>query len=511
MARATKPPAAEELAQHAVIAALPEPAIITDNHWENGGADIIYANPVFCRLTGYTAEELEGGNTRILHGSKTDLTLLRQGRREGQAAHHGSGEGWLCRKDGTPFFAQWSFNPLLCDGRERLVAVYRDLSEFKRLREALLQSQKLDTVGLLAGGVAHDFNNLLSIINGYCEIMSAKIAAVPAAQKDLQEIHRAGLKASAVARQILEFSRRQETDVKVVNFNTLIREIADILRRVAGDEITLELRLASDLGNARVDPTQFQQVLLNLCFNARDAMTSGGKLTIRTCNYRVIGAGDRRAAEMANGPYTVMSITDTGHGMDAETLNNIFEPFYTTKVHGTGLGLPTVLSIIRQNDGHIAVQSKPGRGTTFEIFLPETAEPEQTSVTKLGTLPAVRGSEAILIVEQDEVLRKMIAGILATDGYQVVDAATPDEALPLLASDRMPPQLLLVPSNGKSGTALVRKLHGLNSRLRLISTSPEPPATTLPDFPTKNMAHLPKPFALSTLLRSIRSLLDSNA
>jgi PAS domain S-box-containing protein len=508
MARATKPPAVEP-AHLAVVATLPTPVLLTEDKWESGGADILFANPAFCRLTGYTAEELAGKNTRMLHGSKTDLTLLRQGRREGQSTHQGSGEGWLCRKDGTPFFAQWNFNPVASGGP--LLVVYSDQSEFKRLREALLQSQKLDTLGLLAGGVAHDFNNLLSIINGYCEIMGAKIAGVPAAQKDLQEIHRAGLKASAVARQILEFSRRQETEVRVVNFNTLIREIAEILRRVAGEEITVELRLASDLGNARIDPTQFQQVLLNLCFNARDAMTAGGKLTIRTCNHRVVGAADRRAAEMGNGAYSVMSITDTGHGMDPEVLNNIFEPFYTTKVHGTGLGLPTVMSIIRQNDGHIAVQSVPGRGTTFEIFLPETAEPEQTSVTKLGTLPAVRGTEALLIVEQDDVLRKMIAGILAADGYKVLDAATPDEAQGLVRADGLPPQLVIVPCNSKSGTALVRKLFAANSRIRLVSTSAEAPAGNVPEFPSKHLAHLPKPFALSTLLRSIRSLLDSNA
>jgi len=508
MARPKKQPA-HHPSHLAVIAALPEPAIITSTQWEKGGAEILYANPAFCGLTGYAAEELAGQNTRLLHGPKTDLNLLRLGRRDGRSAQPGSGEGWLSRKDGTPFFAQWSFGPMTGPMPTRLVAIYRDGTEFKRLREALVQSQKLDTVGLLAGGVAHDFNNLLSVINGYCEIMSAKIAAVPAARKDLNEIHRAGLKAAAIARQILEFSRRQESEVKVVNFNTLIREIAEILRRVAGEEITLELRLASDLGNARIDPTQFQQILLNLCFNARDAMPQGGKLTIRTGNHEVSTEADRRTPEMHNGLYAGVSVTDTGQGIDPAVRRRVFDPFFTTKPLGTGLGLSTVLGIVRQNLGHITLQSTPGQGTTFEVFVPETAEPEQTAVTQLGALPAVRGTENLLIVEPDEVLRKMIAGILSTDGYSVTDVATPEEATQLVNEARLRPQLVLLPSSTKPGAALVRKLHAANPRLRLICTAAEPLPAHLADFPRKSTVHLPKPFALSTLLQSVRTLLDA--
>ena len=510
MARSTKSPVLRP-AHQTVLAALPEPTIVTRNRWEKGGTEILYANPAFCRLSGYSARELAGQNTRLLHGPKTDLTLLRLGRRDGRSAQRGSGEGWLSKKDGTPFFAQWNFGPMAGAQSTRLVAVYRDQTEFKRLREALMQSQKLDTVGLLAGGVAHDFNNMLSIINGYCEIMSAKIAAVPAARKDLNEIHRAGLKAAAIARQILEFSRRQETEVKVVNFNTLIREIAEILRRVAGDAVTLELRLASDLGNTRIDPTQFQQILLNLCFNARDAMPQGGKLTVRTRNHQVSAAAARPTPVMHNGLYAGMSITDTGLGMGPAVRSRIFDPFFTTKPQGTGLGLSTVLGIIRQNDGHINVLSAPGEGTTFEVYLPETAEPEQTAVTKLGALPAVRGTENLLIIESDEILRKMIAGILATDGYSVTDVATPEEAEAIVNAAGLRPQLLLTSSSTKAAMALVHSLHAVNSGLRLLSTAAERPPNGLPDFPSKAMIHLPKPFALSTLLQSVRRLLDAEA
>ncbi len=494
-------------------ACLPDAAVITESKWEKGGAKIVYANPAFCRLTGYDATELIGKNTRLLHGTKTDFTLLRLGRRDGQSDQAGKGEGWLARRDGSPFFAQWHFSPLGEDATsaDKLIGIYRDHSEFKRLRDALLQSQKLDTVGLLASGVAHDFNNLLSVINGYCEIMSGKIATVPAARKDLQEIHRAGLKASAIARQILEFSRRQETEVKVINFNTLIREVADIIRRVAGEDVIVEFRLASDLGNARIDPTHFQQVLLNLCVNARDAMNEGGKITIRTYHHRVASPADRRTPDMRDGLYTVMRVSDTGSGMDSMLLGSIFEPFFTTKPHGTGLGLSTVQGIVQQNDGHITVASELGKGTTFDVFLPETPEPEQTLVTKLSSLPAVRGSESLLLIEQDAVLRKMIAGILSADGYIVADFGTPEEAGPFVDANGAAQHLVLVHSGTKTGAALIRKLAAQNRSVRVISTSADNPRKSLPEFPPRAMAHLPKPFALSTLIQTVRALLDAGA
>lgn len=500
----------------------PDPALITTDHWQGGGVDIMLANDKMGELTGYAAEGLKGRNTRLFHGART--AVLAPGAVKGAATTRlAQGEGWLYRKDGTEFYATWNFNPILADGKPTgfLIAIYRDISEAKRLQEALLHSQKLDTVGLLAGGVAHDFNNLLSVINGYCEIMTAKIAGVPAAQKDLQEIHRAGLKASAIARQILEFSRRQETEIKIINFNTLIREITEILRRVAGDEVNLELRLASDLGNVRMDPTQFQQVLLNLCFNARDAMPHGGKLTIRTYNQARESVVDRLRAinpqadsaghPAGSGPglYAVMQVSDTGQGMTTEVRDSIFKPFFTTKPHGTGLGLATVLGIVRQHDGHIAVQSGPDQGTSFEVFMPETPESEQTSVTKLGTLPAMRGTEELLIVEEDVVLRKMIAGILATDGYSVTDAATPADAAALVKGADLQPQLVLTQSCTKDGAALVRQLHAGNPGLRLICTSPTPLPVSLHEVSRSATIHLPKPFALSTLLRAVRTLLDA--
>ena len=495
----------EPAVNRAWIDVLPEPALITANGWAEGGAVILHVNERFCALTGYAASELEGRNTRLLHGPRTDATLLRLGRPAGAAAREGGTEGWLYQKDGTEFFAQWNYRPLTADPAGPLLVVYHDHSEFWRQREALLRSQKLDTVGLLAGGVAHDFNNLLSIINGYCEILGPKIAGQPAVEKDLREIHRAGLKAAAIARQILEFSRRQESEPIVINYNTLIREVSEIIRRICGDAITVELRLASDLGNARINPTHFHQVLLNLCFNARDAMPDGGRLTIRTRNHTVAPGAAAEGGAPAPGPHVVLEVADEGVGIAAADRERIFEPFYTTKPHGTGLGLPIAYRIVRQAHGHLAVESTPGRGTKFILHLPETAEREQVSTTVLSSLPATQGTETLLVIEQEEALRKMIVGILGLDGYTVTEAASVEDA----GRGDARPQLIIADTATAAGQQLLQRFRVPNPALLLISTAATPPAW--PGRAGRTLAHLPKPFALSSLLQEVRRLLDANS
>jgi PAS domain S-box-containing protein len=484
-------------ADRALIDLLPEPALITAGGWEAGGAEIRHANARFCALTGYTAAELEGRNTRLLHGPRTDATLLRLGRQPGAPDREGAAEGWLQQKDGTGFYAHWNYRPLDAAPAGPLIVVYHDHSEFWRQREALLRSQKLDTIGLLAGGVAHDFNNLLSIINGYCEILGPKIAGLAGAEKDLREIHRAGLKAAALARQILEFSRRQEGETLVINYNTLIREVSEIIRRVCGEEIRLELRLASDLGNTRINPTHFHQVLLNLCFNARDAMPRGGRLTIRTRNETLATAARGGGAALPPGAYVLMEVADEGPGIAPPALDRIFEPFYTTKPHGTGLGLSIAQRIVRQAHGRLAVESAPGRGTRFTLWLPETAEAEHGSTTVLGSLPAAPGTETVLVIEREEALRRMIAGILTLDGYTVTEAAAVEEA-------QGAPQLIIADTATAAGRRQLQRFRAANPALRLVCTANEPPPWT-----AATLAHRPKPFALSALLEEVRRLLDT--
>jgi len=480
-------------AQVATMSGLPEAVFLTRDRWEGGGVDILWANPAAVALTGFDLDQLVGRSTRVLHGVKTKPAPNQ--RRE-------TGEDWIHRRNGTAFFAAWKFSPVRSGGRRTgyLLGLYRDISETHRLREALLHSQKLDTVGQLASGVAHDFNNLLSVINGYCEIMSGKLETLPAAQKDLQEMHRAGLKAAGIARQILEFSRRQETEPRVVNANTLIREIADILRRIVGDAVQVQLRLAVDLGNIRIDPTQFQQALLNLTFNARDAMPQGGKLTIRTS--RAVIEDDSSTPPVGR---VAIEVTDTGVGIPTALQKRIFEPFFTTKPHGTGLGLPTVLDLVKRAGGNISVRSQPGVGATFEMVFYETAEPEQVfSPSTLTALPTTVGTEVIWLVEADLVLRKMVSGILAADGYSMDEFARPAET-PADAA----PDLLMVDCRAGQASELARRMLARNPKLRVISLSVDAPVAGFENFPPNTVGHLPKPFALSTLLRTVRQLLDA--
>lgn len=483
-----------------LIAVLPAAAVITAGPWDNGGVDLLHVNEAFCALTGYSASELAGRNLRRLHGPRTDLTGWRFSRQEAEA---GTGEGWLYRKNGTAFFAHWSFRPLMRRAAGPMIVLFHDHTENWRQREALLRSQKLDTVGLLAIGVAHDFNNLISVINGNCEILAPKVAGRSAVMKNLNEIHLSGLKAAAIARQLLEFGRRPSVDAVVINFNTLIREIAGIIRRVCSNRIELELRLSSDLGNARINPTHFQQVLLNLCFNARDAMPRGGTLVIRTANHALSDppADGSRPAPLP-GNYVMLEVRDQGEGIAPEALDRIFEPFYTTKAHGSGLGLAISQSIVRQAHGHITVRSRPGEGTGFMVFLPETAEPEEPSLATLEHLPATAGTESILLIEPEEPLRRMIAGILVTDGYTVIDAATPEEA----ARRGARPQLVIMDTGSRAARSLLTRLRAANPAMRLIGIGVRPPASA-----RLATAHLPKPFALSALVQCIRALLDADA
>ena len=473
----------------ATVAAMPEPTLITGDKWRHGGVEIIFANRAFGTLTGYKSSELAGRNTRLLHGPRTDLTILPRGKRATPDRTAAQGEGWLYRKEDTPFYAAWSLSPAAAPAG-RLLAVYHDATERKRLQEALLHSHKLDTIGLLASGVAHDFNNLLSIINGFSEILISRFAASAPAQKELRQIHRAGRKAAGLAQQILEFSRRRETDTHAVNLNSLIREISEILRRVVGDAVVFELRLASDLGNVRLDPTNFQQILLNLCFNARDAMPKGGELSIHTYN------------QIKKGRVT-LQVTDTGHGMEAATRRRIFEPFFTTKPAGTGLGLATVRDIVRQHGGRIVVHSRPGRGTTFEISFPETAEAEQIPFAPLPPSLDTHGTETILLVEADAVLRGMISGILSADGYRVVEASDPTAALRLLKPSGNTPHLLIADLGSLALAEVARKLP---ADVKLLSIAAEPPAAA--GLSPLVAGHLTKPFALNLLMRTVRSLLD---
>jgi two-component system cell cycle sensor histidine kinase/response regulator CckA len=391
-----------------------------------------------------------------------------------------------------------------------IVGTYRDQTERRHLQEMLVHAQRLDAVGRLAGGVAHDFNNLISVINGYCEMLAARVVANPQAMREVAEIHHAGRKAAALTQQLLAFSRRQPFNARSINLNTLIEENAEVLRRLVGNAGVLEFDLARNLPNTRTDPAQFQQVLLNLVLNARDALRDRGRIVVST-SCRELGPDQhRRVTDLRPGRYVILTVADNGTGMDAETQRHLFEPFFTTKPEGkgTGLGLALVYGVVQQSAGDIAVHSAVLVGSTFEILLPATAEPAEPTPTTVAPLPTTRGNEVIAFVEEDEVVRKMVEGILTADGYRVTAAPHFRDLEPEPAPPR-PPRLLIA-ALSPDAERFGRRALEANPDLRVLWIRPsESFPSAVPWLPAGHQAALLKPYALSELLRATRKVLDA--
>ncbi|HEY9154884.1 MAG TPA: ATP-binding protein [Opitutaceae bacterium] len=507
-----RPPPAPLLA--AAVHAQSEGLLILGRRWTQTGLKVIFANESFCAMTGFTVAELRRRGAGMLHADKNNLTRLQKWVSRLQAATVFSDEGYLTRKEGGPVYSSWNYS-LVSDENGRvthIVATYRDLTEKRRLQDALLHSQRLDAVGRLAGGVAHDFNNLLSVINGYCEIMAAKRGVMRQAAHELEEIHQASQKAATLVRQLLAFSRRQTMNPKVVSLNHLVRDNAEILGRLLKPKKQMSLQLDSQMMNVRVDPAQLQQVLLNLTINARDALQDGGRVTITTSLRDVTTEMERRPADTPPGRYAVLTVADNGSGMSAETKAHLFEPFFTTKEQGkgTGLGLALVYGVVQQSGGFILVNSKEGEGSAFEIFLPEVREPAQPVASPLPALPSTRGRETVMIVEEDEVLRKMVAGILTADGYQVLAEKSSEEALNAIRRRRLKIDLLIAQigsAPGSEGEKLARALHELQPKMRVLGTC-NPDCAPIDFLAPGAQACLMKPFTLSSLMKATRALLD---
>lgn len=500
----------------AALRAQGEGVFIAARRATEGGLKIAFANERFCAMTGYTAAELTGRVHGFLHVERADRDWLVRWLRAPQPRRPLTGEGYLVRKDGKTIYAAWSYSPIpRARGRStHIVATYRDMTEKRSLQEALVHAQRLDAVGRLAGGVAHDFNNLISVINGYCEMLAAQVAEMPRALHEVTEIHKAGRKAAALTRQLLAFGRRQPMDARVINFNHIVRENAEIMERLLGGTGRLELELTAGLGNVRADPTQFQQVLLNLLINARDALRDHGRVTITTANREIKMGLNRRLTDTPPGRYVVLTVQDNGTGMDAETLKHLFEPFFTTKPEGqgTGLGLALVYGVVQQSGGFITVRSELLVGSTFEILLPESRDPVDqhgsASPLPVSPLPATRGHETVLLVEENEVLRKMVAGMLTADGYRVLDAKSAREGLARARASAKPVQLLVTNLAGE-GEKLARALHAARPGLRVLNACNQNAQHTLAWLAPGHQVSLPKPFALSELLKAARRLLDA--
>jgi len=389
-----------------------------------------------------------------------------------------------------------------------------DITERKGLEMQLLQAQKMEAVGQLAGGVAHDFNNVLTAIAGYAELLREDLPGEDARRGDLEEILRATDRAAALTRQLLAFSRRQVLAPRVLDLNTVVASVDNMLGRLIGADVELRTALAPELGAVRADPGQLEQVIMNLVVNARDAMPRGGKLTIETANAELDESYALEHPAVVAGPYVMLAVSDSGVGMDAATQARIFEPFFTTKEKGkgTGLGLATVYGIVKQSGGNIWLYSEPGRGTTFKIYLPRVDQPLELPTPTPAARETPRGTETVLLVEDDDAVRALARKMLAAHGYTVLAAPSGADALELAASHAGPIHLLVtdVVLPGISGRELAIRFQSVRPGLKVLYTSGyTDDAVVHHGVLDAGIAFLQKPFTSGALARKVRETLDS--
>ena len=389
----------------------------------------------------------------------------------------------------------------------------RDVTERTQLGEQLRQAQKMEAIGQLAGGVAHDFNNLLTLIEGYCELSMSHVESGTPLRKYIEAIHQAGERATSLTRQLLAFSRRQILQPRVLDLNSLVTDIEKMLYRLIGEEIELVTTLDSNLGRVKVDPGQIDQVLMNLAVNARDAMPAGGKLILETRNVELEEPCTRPPNTVPPGSYVVLTVQDTGHGMDSETQARMFEPFFTTKEQGkgTGLGLATVYGIVRQSGGSILVSSVPDQGTTFEIFLPKvTASLETEARPQKNNGNRIKGNQPIMVVEDEYSIRKLAREFLEVQGFKVLEASCGDEALEISEKHGGPLHLVMtdVVMPGMSGPELITRLSPSHPEMRVFYISGYADSRVVDGgLLNPGAEFLQKPFSFATLGEKLSDLL----
>jgi two-component system, cell cycle sensor histidine kinase and response regulator CckA len=397
---------------------------------------IQWVNDAFTKLTGYPAHEVIGQNPNILRSGKHSAshyaalwkTILDGRVWEGELINR--------RKDGTLYTEKMTVTPVrdIHNQITHFIAIKEDVTQSRALEEQLRHSQKMDAIGRLAGGIAHDFNNILTAIIGYASILQLDRSLTPGAQQHIAGIGQAAERAAALTRQLLAFSRKQALEPKVLDLNTVITDMAKMLRRLIGEHIELALTLSPGLGRIYVDRSQIEQVLLNLAVNARDAMPAGGQLVIQTGNIALSSTDIEKQPGAASGPYILVTIRDNGTGMSEEIRRHLFEPFFTTKEpgKGTGLGLATCHGIITQSGGFIRVESKPGEGSIFKIYLPRTEMRTTGELSNATPVLLPRGTGTILVVEDEQSLRELSSEVLTELGYNVLIAGNGEEAVQLV-------------------------------------------------------------------------------
>ena len=468
------------------------------------------------RIYGYSAEEITGKPLHMLIPPERldefpqTLNMVKGG--ESLANY----ESVRLRKDGKKISVSLTDSPIRGAGGEvtGFSSIARDITERKRLEEDLLQAQKMDAVGRLAGGIAHDFNNILTAILGYSDLIIGQIDERQWMYKHLSEIRKAADFAASLTHQLLAFSRRQPLFLRVFNLNDTVRSMQKMLQRVIGENIAIKTQFMAEIGRLKADPSQLEQVLLNLCVNARDAMPRGGSITIQTADVTYSLDDTHAVNEMPAGEYVKLTVTDNGHGMTPDVRKHIFEPFFTTKDkgQGTGLGLATCYGIVKQSGGYITVDSVVDVGTTFAIYLPRVEESGEKSSSKKEVGQLVGGNETVLYVEDEITVRSLTAHVLRRLGYTVLEAADGKSARDAVESNNGREVDLLfsdvvLPDSG--GQDLARWMRGRNTKTRILFTSGYVDENILKRHGLEpHTAFLQKPFTPAEIARKVREIID---
>jgi two-component system, cell cycle sensor histidine kinase and response regulator CckA len=483
--------------------------VITDTQ-----GNVEYVNPAHERITGYTREEVLGSLALVFK----ERDLNPEPRQESFDSLAG-GSGWSGRtigrrKDGTLYNTDVSISPVR-DPRGKIanfVGLERDVTQEIQLQNQLFQSQKMEAVGTLAGGIAHDFNNLLTVVQGFSELLLAEKDQKHPEYADLKKIFHAAQSGAELVKRLLMFSRKSEPKPVPMKLNKQIVQVEKLLRHTIPKMIDIRLDLSSDLPDVNADPSQIEQVLMNLAVNARDAMPDKGKLTVRTDIVTLDEEYCGLHIEANPGEYVVLEVSDTGHGMDKETVEHIFDPFFTTKEmgRGTGLGLAMVYGIVTQHNGHITVYSEVGKGTTFRVYLPAIEGEVETDVETTRIMPAF-GTETVLLVDDEEFVRELGARILTKHGYTVLQAVNGKEGLDLFKKERSQVSLvildLIMPEMG--GTECLKELLKINPNVKvLVASGYSADASVKETIQMGAKGFVTKPFRFKELLQTVRNVLD---
>jgi two-component system cell cycle sensor histidine kinase/response regulator CckA len=476
-----------------------------------------YVNPAFEALTGYSREEAIGKTLRILKSKQQAPGLYQEMWRTILAGEVFRGIVVNCKKSGETFVAEKTITPLRDTGGEitHFISTDRDITQQRRLESQLQQTQKMDAIGRLAGGVAHDFNNLLMVISAYAELMLDSLASEHPLRRNVEEIMGASRRAADLTHQLLAFGRKQMQSLQVLDLNAIVQEIGRMLPRLIGEDIQLNMVPGKDVGRVKADRVQIEQVVMNLAANARDAMPHGGTLTIETGAVRLDEAYVQKHSMVPAGDYVLLTVTDSGQGIAPEHLPHIFEPFYTTKKEGkgTGLGLATVYGIVKQSRGFVWVYSELAMGTTFKIYLPRVRREISKLIPGQPVERAPRGSETLLLVEDEKAVRAAAREFLELCGYTVLPAENGEDGLRvardyvghihLMVTDVIMPRM--------GGAKLAEQLAAERPQMKVLFLSGYAESTIL-QHGVIDMASrfLQKPFTLTSLARKIREILQAD-